>query len=886
MPRGMDRPGSAWQRGSRRRAGGGAWTVAAAAWAASATGSGSGRRIPTRVDEAMERPRPSHAIDAGDTGLPAMTTQPARWIGRYRVLHELGRGGMGITYAAHDSALDRDIALKVVRPDVAVEEGAQRRLQWEAQALARLAHPNIVAVHDVGVHEGRTYLAMELVKGRILDARSMATSHAWQEVVQLFVQVGTGLQAAHEAGLVHRDVKPSNIVIGDDGRVRLLDFGLARAGDGRTQPLVDSLDAGGSDSEEASLLVGTPGYVAPEQIDGLPADARSDQFSFCVTLFEALYGERPFAGKSVRIMRSMIFHGILRELPDEVAGRVPPWLHAAVVRGLAFDPAARWPSMRELLAVLQRGAPVSRPWWRSNVALGGSMGALAIAALALGLGREQPAVGICTGGRAQIEEAWNHEQRAAVARALQASGSPYATDAWHRTAALLDGYAEEWHDAYVASCTALATDEARGEDAWGEARLVQMQCLAERRRSLRVLVDELTQLHGQAVHEVVQAASRLPRIATCGDRDYLRTRIPPPEDARVAEQVDAVRATLTRAEALQKLGNYEQGLAIVSPLRETVAALGYVPVQAEVLVRLGDLLENNGEYEQAAIHLREAYYLARGLAYHAAASEAASLLVVVVGRRMARYAEAHEWGRHAQAELVGAASDPARARLFFHLGQMMVKEGRYDDSAVHLYRSLIIRERVLGREHPEVAASLNALGEVARLRGQDDDAARFYLQAYSIFEHALGPDYPRLAYPLSNLGLMRRRQGRHQEAAEYFHRAWVVWEQALGPEHIEVAYPLVGLAASYLELGRAAEALPLAERALRLREQGHVSPAELAEARFIAARAIVATAGGSSKDVRRALELARQAEAVASTPSPELQLGREQIRAWLSAHGP
>ncbi|HWN67334.1 MAG TPA: tetratricopeptide repeat protein, partial [Haliangium sp.] len=258
---------------------------------------------------------------------------------------------------------------------------------------------------------------------------------------------------------------------------------------------------------------------------------------------------------------------------------------------------------------------------------------------------------------------------------------------------------------------------------------------------------------------------------------------------------------------------------------------------------------------------------------------------------MARYADAHEWGRHAYAELVGAGSDMARARLFFHLGQMMVKEGRYDESAVHLYQALIIHERVLGREHPQVAASLNALGEVARLRGQDEDAARFYLQAQAIYEHTLGPDYPRLAYPLSNLGLVRRRQGRHQEAAEYFHRAWIVWEQALGPEHIEAAYPLVGLAASYLELGRAAEALPLAEHALRLREQGHVGPAELAETRFITARAIMAKAAGTSpranRDVRRALELARQAaEAVASTPSAELQLDRDQIQAWLSANGP
>jgi tetratricopeptide (TPR) repeat protein len=869
MPRGRDIPGAARQRSPHPLA---------------SDDARDGREesvgpMHTRYDGAPNPTRPDTGRFTGTA--TATTSTPARWIGRYRVLHELGRGGMGITYAAHDSALERDIALKVVRPEVAADEGAQMRLQWEAQALARLAHPNIVAVHDVGVHDGSTYLAMELVNGQILDAKRMAATHGWQEVLQLFVQVGAGLQAAHEAGLVHRDVKPSNIMIGADGRVRLLDFGLARPGDGPVQ--LPPRDDGGPDGDESSLLVGTPGYVAPEQLDGLSADARSDQFSFCVTLFEALYGERPFVGRSARILRSLMYHGIIRELPEHSRERVPAWLHAVVLRGLAFQPDQRWPSMRELLAALQR-APASRPWWRSGIARGAGLGGLAAVALVVGISGEESEIGMCTSGRAQIEEAWSDQRRAEVARALQASSSPYASDAWQRTAALLDHYAEEWLAAYIASCTALATD-----DTWGEERLVQMNCLTERRRSLRVLVDELTQLRGEAVNEAVQAASRLPRIDVCEDRKYLRTRIPPPEDARVAEQVEAVRASLTRAEELQKLGKYEQARAVLMPLRNIVAALGYAPVQAEVLVRLGGVFENNGEYEEAAGHLREAYFVARVQEYHAVAAEAASLLVLVVGRRMGRYAEAHEWGRHAQAELAGAGSDMHRARLHFYLGQLMVKEGRYDESAVHLHRALIIYEKVHGHEHSEVASALNSLGELARLRGHDDEAAGLYLRAHAIYEKALGPDYPRLAYPLHNLGLVRRRQGRHPEAAEYFHRARVVWEQALGPEHVEVAFPLVALASSYLELGRAAEALPLATRALRLREQGQVNPVELAEARFVMARALLATAEtkgrgtSAAADIRRAMELARQAaEALGDMRSPALELDRDTIEAWLS----
>jgi tetratricopeptide (TPR) repeat protein len=845
----------------------------------------------------------------GARGTPAggMQLEAARWSGRYRVLRELGRGGMGITYVAHDQELDREVAFKLVRPDVGGVECAQVRLHREAQALARLAHPNIVAVYDVGTHEGRGYIAMELVKGQTLDTQLLARTHAWREVLDIFRQVGAGLQAAHAAGLVHRDVKPSNIMLGDDGRVRLLDFGLAQPGHGPagadaahagTPPeralheeinedigAPDGFDGPGGPAPQLTrtgAMVGTPGYMAPEQIDGHLADARSDQFSFCVSLFEALYGERPFFGTSVRMMRALMYHGVIREVPDR--GRVPGWLHAIIARGLSFHPAARWPSMDALLDALVRGARPRPAWWRIGGLMGLCMGAVTAAAAAFAfaysMGDDQAGASMCTGAGAQIEEAWNDAQRAAVARAIHATGSAHAVEAWQRTQVLLDRYAEEWVAAATDACEAMTTT-----DDWGEERLVQLQCLTERRRSLRVLAGELGHLDGKEVSAALQAAGRLPRISTCADRDYLRTRITPPEDVLVAEQVEILRATMTQADQLQKLGEYEDAHAMALPVLEMAMALGYAPLEAEARARLGDVLEKTGDFQEAENQLRAAYFLARTLQHHAVAYEAASQLVVVVGNRMARYDEAHEWGRHARAELVGTDSDLDRASLLFHLGQVLSKQGRYEEAAAHQHHARIIRERLLGPVHPDMAASLNGLGEVARLRGHHEEAASYYRQAIAVYEQTLGPDYPRLAYPIHNLGLVHSRQGRHEEAAEHFHRAWTVWEHALGPEHIEVAYPLLGLATSHLHLGRAADALPLAERVLALRERHRVAPPELAEARFVLARALIATSGGTGNGAGRALALARQAHAgLGSTPTAELQLDRRAIEDWLAEY--
>ncbi|MBL4684267.1 MAG: serine/threonine protein kinase, partial [Nannocystaceae bacterium] len=279
------------------------------------------------------------------------TAEPTR-IGRFRLLQCIGRGGMGVVWSAHDDKLDRTVAIKLLRPEVAGHD-----LTAEARALARLSHPNVVSVFDVGEHEGQRFIAMEFVQGDtlrewLLQPRSVA------DVVDVFLAAGQGLSAAHAVGLVHRDFKPDNVLVGDDGRPRVLDFGLARRPDlGGGEPPVLPSDANpfATTMTQAGLLLGTPAYMAPEQHLGDPADARSDQFAFAVALFEGLTGVLPFQGGDLRALSLSIVAGRIHKPP---AGTLSPQLHNALGRALSQDPAARFPDIDAMLLAL-RGALAS-----------------------------------------------------------------------------------------------------------------------------------------------------------------------------------------------------------------------------------------------------------------------------------------------------------------------------------------------------------------------------------------------------------------------------------------------------------------------------------------------------------------------------------------------
>ncbi|MEX1363672.1 MAG: protein kinase, partial [Nannocystaceae bacterium] len=362
-----------------------------------------GRAAAAQAREQEHRGRPPNDLALDST---TSTVQPVRdWlaltdpmvgalVGPYVINDTLGKGGMGCVYRAFDRRLNRQVAIKVLHGDLGRSE--QQRLVREAQAMAQLGHPNVVQVHEVGEHEGRAFVVMEMVEGQTLSTWQRSEPRPdWRACVQVYLQAGAGLAAAHEQGLVHRDFKPSNALVDERGRVRVLDFGLVGTslslddgptvddGLSRGEPRsFESLDWVSERLTQTGAVMGTPAYMSPEQIRGEEVDARSDQFSFCVSLYEAVYGQRPFVGKDLGMLACAVRDG--RLAPVESDTRVPARLAAALLRGLAYEPSERWSSMEALLAELRRQVTPPRVRrWVASVGLGGA--ALA-GMLALGLG--------------------------------------------------------------------------------------------------------------------------------------------------------------------------------------------------------------------------------------------------------------------------------------------------------------------------------------------------------------------------------------------------------------------------------------------------------------------------------------------------------------------
>lgn len=350
-------------------------------------------------------------------------------VGRYVIVSTLGAGGMGVVYKAYDPELDRRVAIKVLRPPLHARShvGTGRgRLIREAQALAQLQHPNVITVHDVGEHEDRVFIAMEYIDGITLREWSKDKHRSWREVIDVLTAAGRGLQAAHAKQLVHRDFKPDNVMLegespAQSGRVLVLDFGLAAGPTRLVSPGATGSESGGA-SSTATLTVtgavlGTPAYMAPEQYAAKPSDPRTDQFNFCVTLYETLYGERPFSGDNRAALVAACTSGSVRPAPPSTL--VPQWIREVVVRGLAAAPEQRWPSMEVLLAALAHDPTRSR---RLRAVLG--IGVIAVG-LAVGgsLLADRNRLAACRRTAERMNTVWNDEVRARVHAGISSTSS-------------------------------------------------------------------------------------------------------------------------------------------------------------------------------------------------------------------------------------------------------------------------------------------------------------------------------------------------------------------------------------------------------------------------------------------------------------------------------
>ncbi|MEM9457236.1 MAG: serine/threonine-protein kinase [Myxococcota bacterium] len=443
---------------------------------------------------------------------------PSHELGRYVVTGTLGRGAMGTVFKAFDSSLDRRVALKVLHKEL--DAMHTTRLLREAQALAKLSHPNVVQVYEVGEFEGQTFVAMELVKGKTLREWMRSKPRpGWRECLEVFLQVGAGLAAAHERGLVHRDFKPGNAIIDRKGRARVLDFGLARQVKIEDDDLstmrrarTDEMDPVPLDIPitQPGAVLGTPAYMPLEQMYGQEADARSDQFSFCVALYEAIYGERPFQGITMTAQVISMTHGHFRPVPKGI--KAPAQLRRVLLRGLAHLPGDRWPSMEALLVELRRlVAPRGRPWVALGLAFGLVVG-LVVGLSVLGAGLSPLAAGSrCDGAREQLAGIWDEPRKQAVRKAFLSTRLSYAprTLAWVEQQ--LDAYADAWTREYIEVCEGNQQVEKYAHNALD----LPMSCLRERQVTLYTTVKTLANANVHVVDNAIDMVERLPAPRTC-----------------------------------------------------------------------------------------------------------------------------------------------------------------------------------------------------------------------------------------------------------------------------------------------------------------------------------------------------------------------------------
>jgi len=722
-------------------------------------------------------------------------------IGRYVILERVGRGGMGVVYAAFDPELDRRIALKILHATSSRRRGAtghggtpHRRLLREAQAIARVSHPNVISVYDVGTVGESVFLAMEFVDGPTLTA--------WQSdqndvlaIVEMYARAARGLAAAHDVGIVHRDFKPDNVLIGTDGHARVLDFGLARTdpsvsvvSGSHPRPIIEpeplrevsppSADDGSSVPVDSPLtmegaVVGTPRFMAPEQHAGVSADARSDQFSFCVALFQALYRQDPFSAPTIERLAHAKQTGQIRRPPAQA--HVPAHVEHAVLRGLATEPGDRWPEMRALVAALTFDAAASRRRIvRSVVVAAVIVGA---AGGGVWIARGAAPTSQCSSAD-RLTGVWDDARRTEIRDVFGAVDLPFAEQAATQAVHSLDAYAVQWSATYDDACH--LHDRGEQSTALFDRR---MQCLAQRRQGLSALIDVLARADAGVVQRAGQAASSLGSIEPCGNADFLLEAVEPPP-REIEAEVATARERLAEAHALAAAGRTKPALEVASEVVRTAERLDHGPLVAEALARHGSLLEQFGEYAEAEDELHRALQAATAHRHDEVAHAAARDLASIVGDRLSRHAEGLRWvgfargllERMALGGLAEARLDTIEGNIRYRMGDLAAAERAHN-------RALATTERIRGTDDPLVATWLVNLGNVYYQQHRRELTLATFERAARISEAAYGPAHPSTGFVYFGLANALTALERWDDAELRIEAARKVYRDTFGATH-------------------------------------------------------------------------------------------------------
>jgi len=630
---------------------------------------------------------------------------------RYEIERVLGRGGMGTVYLAKDRTLGRDVALKV--------HGAgsgNERLQREALAMAKLAHPNVVTVFEIGQFEDRLYVAMEYVRGGTFRDW-LAHGPTWRQTIAMLLEVGAGLAAAHDAGLVHRDLKPENILVASDGRPRVSDFGLARVGASMT-PVTDLETTLDTPITVTGAVLGTPAYMAPEQLAGEVVDARSDQFAFCIVAWEALFGSRPWGGATLGELKKAIRKHDLKAPRD---GKVPDRVRDVIARGLSIEPGDRYSNVRGLLAALQRAlAPRTRGWIAASVlgtalVVGGSYAAYA----QVSAQRHESA---CAAAGDSVRKLVSPQMKQTIQSAFAATGAPFADSAYQHAEPVLARYA----DVLATQTTAVCRDD--------HAPAVAKSCLDEHRTQLAAYVDSLVHADADAVQRAPDVAWSMLDTTPCAH----------PERAPTIAPADG--QTLAKLQVLADQGKFREAADGADALVKKARATHDQQLELAALFEVADNKQQLDPFSVAPL-FHQAEALAETLGRDLDAARALVSLGNYEGVEHHDYAAAHADFDLAKAKLLrlGDANLSLRGNVLVSEAQVLIYESRMGDAETSVRAGAAALKQALGPDHPRVGVADGVLAQVLEFQGKHDESLAAAHEAERVLTAAYGADHPMVA---------------------------------------------------------------------------------------------------------------------------------------------
>ncbi|MEM7157903.1 MAG: serine/threonine-protein kinase [Myxococcota bacterium] len=717
-------------------------------------------------------------------------------VDRFVLEREVGEGGMGVVYAAHDPSLDRKVAVKLVhasRSDGSRGERARARMVSEARALAQVSHPNVVEVFEVGLHRTgsgedgeQVFVAMEFIEGGTVRQWLAAQPRRVEEILAVYLAAGRGLAAVHDEGLVHRDFKPDNVMVGDDGRIRVMDFGLAQ-GLAEDAPSLTGLL---SPTAYASLTAtgdvqGTPAYMAPEQFAGAVADPRSDQYSFCVAIYEALWKERPSVADG-------------EPPPNPPRKTLPRRQREALLRGLSREPQQRFASMHDLLEALR--PPRSTLWLVLGVV--GVVAVLGAAGLAWMLAHAPVEQSPCTQSAQNLEGTWSDPQAQRVRDAF-ADSSKSGAERSELVVERLDAYAQRWVEGHTDACEA-ALVERIDTDAIFDKR---MRCLQRRKQSLGALVDVLVAADERVVARAEDAVAELRPVERCADPAFLEAMTEPPADPATAAEVEQIDRALAEVRALRDTGRVDEARARVEPLTARASAIGYPPLLAQVALAHGELEFRVGNAAAAKPLYEQAYFQAKDAGDAGTAIWAAVSLAMSQATFANEQESANHWLRLARTEIEASKITGWEVRILDIEVALLDSQGDFDGALA------AARERVerLGEDCGDActrqAEAQSDLALAYSRLGHRDEAITHARKGVELAQAQHGSQHPRVAETLSTLGDVLLQAGRAAEASEMLGQALEIRERLLEPDAASLQMTRLLFANALVEQGRTADGL-------------------------------------------------------------------------------